>query len=106
MRNPQLQSIQTAFLVFCGAVLLSSLSPGARADLSPHAQADTFAAETAALLPAASPPMAAAAVAPTDRSTLGDWSAVIAWTPHIPVSAAALPDGRVFTDAFNQRTTF
>jgi hypothetical protein len=31
---------------------------------------------------------------------------VIAWTPHIPVSAATLPDGRVLTFASNQRTTF
>src|SRR4029434_3286547 len=28
------------------------------------------------------------------------------WTPHIPVSAATLPDGRVLTYASNQRTTF
>ncbi|MGZ8899997.1 MAG: putative Ig domain-containing protein, partial [Limisphaerales bacterium] len=32
--------------------------------------------------------------------------AVIPWTPHIPVSAANLPDGRILTFASNQRTTF
>ena len=77
----------------------------AYADPDPHAIADTFAAEAAALLPAA-PASIAAAVAPTDRNRLGDWSAVIPWTPHIPVSAATLPDGRVLTFASNQRTTF
>jgi YVTN family beta-propeller protein len=89
----------------CGAFLLTGLPRVARADFDPHVQADTFAAEAAALLPAA-PRRIGKAAAPTDRITLGDWSAVIPWTPHIPVSAAALPDGRVLTFASNQRTTF
>ena len=77
----------------------------ARADADAHAQEDAFAAEAAALLPAAVPPIAEA-TAPLDRITLGEWGAVIPWTPHIPVSAATLPDGRVLTFASNQRTTF
>ena len=85
--------------------LAAALAIPAAADPDPHAAADTFAAEAAALLPAAPLPVAAA-VAPTDRNRLGDWSAVIPWTPHIPVSAATLPDGRVLTFASNQRTTF
>src|SRR6185436_5440776 len=72
----------------------------------PHAQQDAFDAEVAALLPNSGPFVAAAAPTPTQRMTLGDWSGVIAWTPHIPVSAATLPDGRVLTYASNQRTTF
>lgn len=43
---------------------------------------------------------------PTERDDYGQWSAVIPWTPHIPVSAATLPDGRVLTFASNQRTSF
>ena len=35
----------------------------------------------------------------------GDWSEAIAW-PHIPVSAANLPDGRLITWASNRRTSF
>ncbi|HUR47323.1 MAG TPA: MBG domain-containing protein, partial [Candidatus Saccharimonadales bacterium] len=88
------------------AGLLPSLCFQAQADPDPHATQDAFAAEAAALLPAGQVAMAAAAPAPSARITLGDWSAVIPWTPHIPVSAAALPDGRVLTFASNQRTTF
>ena len=35
----------------------------------------------------------------------GQWGPVISW-PHIPVSAANLPDGRILTWASNERTTF
>ena len=49
---------------------------------------------------------AAAAVEPADCITSGAWGGVISWTPHIPVSAANLPDGRILTFASNQRTTF
>ena len=45
-------------------------------------------------------------VPPTTYSTMGNWSGVIPWTPHIPTSAALLPDGRLLTFASNQRTTF
>src|SRR5438876_3314313 len=105
MRTHHPKSIHVALAVVCGTVLLTGLPPIARADLDPHVQADTFAAEAAALLPAA-PRRITKAAAPVDRITLGDWSTVIAWSPHIPVSAAALPDGRVLTFASNQRTTF
>ncbi len=46
------------------------------------------------------------AVSPSQYSTLVNWSAVIPWTPHVPVSAAMLPDGRLLTYASNQRTSF
>lgn len=49
---------------------------------------------------------AAAAIDPADCINSGAWSSVIPWTPHIPVSAANLPDGRLLTFASNQRTTF
>src|SRR5215210_3223265 len=95
MQNPK-------FLV---AALAVAITTCANADIDPHLAADTCDAEAAALLPAA-PLSLAAAVAPTDRNRLGDWSAVIPWTPHIPVSAAQLPDGRLLTFASNERTTF
>ncbi len=70
-----------------------------------HAAADQLALEAAALLPPAKVEVAAA-VGPDECSTLGQWSSVIAWTPHVPVSAANLPDGRILTFASNKRTTF
>ena len=42
---------------------------------------------------------------PTEWSTIGRWEPVIQW-PHIPVSAATLPDGRILTWASNQRNAF
>jgi YVTN family beta-propeller protein len=100
-------SRQVAWIGLSLTVGLSlTMTPPMRADAVRHAEDDAFAAEVAAMLPAAAelppppPPL------PAQRITLGDWSGVIAWTPHIPVSAAALPDGRVLTYASNQRTTF
>ena len=88
-----------------GAAIISTLSSAVLADVDPHAAQDAFDAEVASLLPQSdlSP---AAVVAPQQRSTLGDWTPAIFWTPHIPVSAANLPDGRILTFASNQRTTF
>ncbi|MEM7336916.1 MAG: hypothetical protein AAF490_32885, partial [Chloroflexota bacterium] len=40
-----------------------------------------------------------------DLDELGQWSSVMAW-PHIPVSAANLPDGRLVTWASSQTTSF
>jgi YVTN family beta-propeller protein len=42
---------------------------------------------------------------PVDWNTLGQWGNVINW-PHIPVTAANLPDGRVLTFASNEREAF
>lgn len=102
MSTPHPNFSRFVLALFSSALCLG-LDPAAKAD--PHAIADAFAAEAAALLPPAEPPVAAL-IAPADRITLGEWGAVIPWTPHIPVSAAALPDGRILTFASNERTTF
>ena len=36
----------------------------------------------------------------------GSWGSIINWTPHIPVSAAVLPNGKLMTFASNERTAF
>ncbi len=105
MPSQPFKFIRVSTAAFCGMIVFLVLSRVAQADEDTHAQADAFAAEAAALLPAAGPSIAAA-TAPAERITLGEWGAVIPWTPHIPVSAATLPDGRVLTFASNQRTTF
>jgi len=64
------------------------------------------AAQLAADAGLAQEPIVQAAVEPDESQGAGSWSSVINWTPHIPVSAANLPDGRILTFASNQRTTF
>lgn len=84
-----------------------------------HAVDDAFHAEIAALAPTPPPPapepqlMEALpgrepilAAAPSVVSQKGAWSSVIAWTPHVPVTGAVLPDGRLLTFASNQRNAF
>ncbi len=89
----------------CALLLLGS--PQLRADVASHAQMDALMAEAARLAPAAEAVvMSVGTVSPAQYSTMGTWSAVIPWTPHIPTSAALLPDGRLLTFASNQRTTF
>ncbi|MEQ1750377.1 MAG: LamG-like jellyroll fold domain-containing protein, partial [Prosthecobacter sp.] len=81
----------------------------ARADLSGHGYVDQLAAEAILLVPVAekiAPPPAQAALLPADYAVLGTWTSAIFWTPHIPATAAVLPDGRLLTFASNQRTTF
>jgi regulation of enolase protein 1 (concanavalin A-like superfamily)/mono/diheme cytochrome c family protein len=70
-----------------------------------HGLSDQLSAEAQALAPAFAPQAPAATVL-VNRISQGEWASVIAWTPHIPVTAATLPDGRLLTFASNQRTTF
>ncbi|MBL9117205.1 MAG: DUF1929 domain-containing protein [Verrucomicrobiaceae bacterium] len=79
------------------------------ADTLDHVGSDQLALEAARLLESTSMSSQAVAVveeAALPASTGGTWSNIVSWTPHIPVSAANLPDGRILTFASNQRTTF
>lgn len=87
-------------LVLC---CLTVLNAPVHAD-DKHAQDDEFYAAAAALLPPAVVPLAAP-VEPAESNLLGGWNAPITM-PHVPVTAANLPDGRVLTFASNQRTSF
>ena len=73
------------------------------ADENPHLIADPLAAEAALLTSGFTAPAAITAADPTGQ---GSWGAVIPWSPHIPVTAATLPDGRLLTFSSNERTTF
>ena len=70
-----------------------------------HGLSDTLAAEAQAFAPKFVVLTGPAPTA-TQRSQVGTWGSVINWTPHIPVTAATLPDGRLLTFASNQRTSF
>ena len=89
------------------AMSVMAVIVGARADaaVDDHVVPDQLAAEAAALAPAFVPPPAAP-VNPAECIGIGAWGPVIPWTPHIPVTGAQLPDGRLLTFASNQRTTF
>lgn len=77
----------------------------AHADGVTHVEDDALAAEAALLAPTAELPKVQIP-SPVQYSTLGKWSEVIPWTPHIPVTCAQLPDGRLLTFASSQPTTF
>lgn len=85
--------------------LLLLISTFTHADDLTHEQSDALAAEAALLAPTVLPPVTQTPT-PAQYSTLGLWSAVIPWTPHIPVTCAQLPDGRLLTFASSQRTSF
>ena len=78
----------------------------ASADQDPHQIDDPLLAEAAMLTAGAPVEMIAAAAAPLPSNTAGEWGPVIYWDPHIPVTAATLPDGRLLTFSSSQRTTF
>ena len=88
--------------------ILILLASGLRAD-DTHAVEDELALAAAQLTAdaaIAAPLVEAAAIDPADCAGNGSWSSVINWTPHIPVSVANLPDGRLLSFASNQRTSF
>ena len=92
-------------------LLLSLLLAGtlAHADgVLTHEQEDALAAEAARLAPADTAPVVQSLppVPPSQYATLGTWGEIIPWTPHIPVTCAQLPDGRMLTFASSERTTW
>lgn len=97
-------------LLLAAALLSSFPHVSAYAD-DTHASADELALAAAQLTADAGVAAAAATIVtatldPADCAGNGAWSSVINWVPHIPVSVANLPDGRLLTFASNQRTSF
>ena len=70
-----------------------------------HADSDEYWAEKAQNYAPYRPSAVAKTTNGQDPGNDGLWGPVIQW-PHIPVSAANLPDGRILTWASNQRTGF
>ena len=76
--------------------------PGASAS---HLAEDEYWAELAQSYPAFSPRKHRYLQSSKDVKEVGQWGDVIEW-PHVPVTAANLPDGRVITWSSNKRTSF
>ncbi len=71
-----------------------------------HAQSDAYWAQQAQGYPAFQiDPSQLRVAAANELNTLGEWGPVLDW-PHIPVSAAHLPDGRILTWASNEEDGF
>ncbi|WP_146203417.1 Ig-like domain-containing protein [Leucothrix pacifica] len=97
---------------FNGLLLSLCIAPSlALADLTDsdnpveHAQDDAYWAELAQDYPPFVAPVTAARLAARNEDINGQWSDVIPW-PHVPVTAANLPDGRILTFSSNQRDAF
>jgi YVTN family beta-propeller protein len=110
---PVIKSLGVKFIGFSSlraygvalAVTLATLGGIGHAGEDDHGLSDQLAAEAQALAPAFQI-LAPSATTATARISLGEWGNIISWTPHLPVTAATLPDGRLLTFASNQRTTF
>ena len=98
----KLISLSTIRRLGCLALAICDSSHTVLADAS-HPQDDAFYAAAAALLPAYQG--VPAPVDPAESQNQGGWGNPIS-LPHVPVTAANLPDGRVLTYASNQRTSF
>ena len=71
-----------------------------------HAESDRYWADLAKSYPAFVVDQSQLRVAAANElNTLGEWGPVLDW-PHIPVSAAHLPDGRILTWASNDEEGF
>lgn len=85
---------------------LASMGHAHEGALDDHAEEDAIAAQAAADVPAFQiTPAMINAVAADGRALLGEWGDIMSW-PHVPVSAANLPDGRILTFASNRRDAF
>ena len=102
-----LSTLLPLFLSLASATALHATDDHAADDELALAAAQLSATETPLLIGAPAGVSVQAALAdPADCINNGAWSTVINWTPHIPVSAANLPDGRILTFASNKRTSF
>ena len=96
--------------VLLGYIFLNSLhahqlvSNSNSVEETDHAKQDTFWAKKARDYPAFVVPKLAARTVQRLKN-VGSWGPVINW-PHIPVTAANLPDGRILTFASNQKNSF
>ncbi|NNE69689.1 MAG: DUF1929 domain-containing protein [Rhodothermales bacterium] len=101
--EPRARSLAIALMM----VLLMAPQASAQESHQDHDQSDAFWAALArnhsGRYAIAAGPLKAAS--PAQLTELGTWSSVIEW-PHIPVSAANLPDGRVITWASNLKDGF
>ena len=70
-----------------------------------HATDDSYWADLAQDYPPFVAPQTAARTAARDENITGQWGPVIPW-PHIPVSAANLPDGRILTYSASRANSF
>ncbi|MGB1250575.1 MAG: PKD domain-containing protein [Candidatus Promineifilaceae bacterium] len=70
-----------------------------------HAESDEYWAELAKDLPAFDVSAARGRMATLPSYIGGEWGPVTTW-PHIPVSAAVVPDGSIMTFASNERNSF
>ncbi|MEM8486210.1 MAG: putative Ig domain-containing protein, partial [Bacteroidota bacterium] len=96
------------FRILSLLLFLPFLAPGAFAQEGPehHAQSDAYWAEQAKAYPAfVVDPSQLRVAAANELNALGEWGPVLDW-PHIPVSAAHLPDGRILTWASNDEEGF
>ena len=96
-----MKSFVSSLPATCLALCVAVLPPRASADPVSLTGVNQLTADAAAI-----GVIANVIAAPVDPVGAGVWSAVIPWTPHIPVSAAQLPDGRILTWAGETRTGF
>ena len=94
---------------WCILLLLFLVLPNsahAQEDPDHHAQSDAYWAQQAQAYPAfVVDPTQLRVAAANELNQLGEWGPVLDW-PHIPVSAAHLPDGRILTWASNEEDGF
>lgn len=86
-------------------LLIPSTSSADITDSVAHVQDDSYWADLAQDYPPFVAPRAAARTAARDENITGQWGPVIPW-PHIPVTAANLPDGRILSFASNEVDAF
>ncbi|MCB1094028.1 MAG: DUF1929 domain-containing protein [Verrucomicrobiae bacterium] len=95
--NTGLNLVKGVLCGLCASALLQASSfAGAN-----HEEDDAFWADAASLLPG----YTGTPSEPGPSSQAGSWGGVIAW-PHIPVSAANLPNGKIITYSGQERTSW
>ncbi|MFK7847308.1 MAG: putative Ig domain-containing protein [Rhodothermales bacterium] len=98
--------ISRIFTLFFLGVFLLAGSALAQESEDHHAQSDAYWAQLAQSYPAFNVDLSQLRVAAANElNVLGEWGPVLDW-PHIPVSAAHLPDGRILTWASNEEDGF
>ena len=99
------QEVRRSCLFLLFAVLLALPAAGQESG-DHHAESDAYWASLASSYAAFKvDPENLRVAAANELNVLGEWGPVLEW-PHIPVSAAHLPDGRILTWASNEEDGF
>jgi len=103
--HTQLSSLVSVLACSVTTLLIPTTLSADITDSAAHVKDDSYWADLAQDYPPFKAPQLVARTSERNENITGQWGPVIPW-PHIPVTAANLPDGRILSFSANEKTSF